>query len=173
PSYPLIRDAFNQSEKCQGQVVSFSGHIRQAISFPAGENEFGIKTLYQVTLFDEESKGYPVIIICTEVPDGLPLNFPETQVYDGVSVTGYYFKLFAYEGKEDLQAVPLILAKTVSWSPPEPSSRAFPDWGYGFVIAVGVVVLWMIVRSNRSTKRLQSVREKLSSPEDNPFDNPN
>jgi hypothetical protein len=171
PSYPLIRDAFNQSEKCQGQVVSFSGHIRQAISFPVGENDFGIKTLYQVTLFDEESKGYPVIIICTEVPDGLPLNFPETQVYDGVSVTGYYFKLFAYEGKEDLQAVPLVLAKTVSWSPPEPTSREFPDWGYGFVIAVGVVVLFMIVRSNRSTNRLKSVREKMSSSEDNPFEN--
>lgn len=170
-SYPLIRDAFNQAEQCQGEVVSFSGHIRQAVSFPAGENDFGIETLYQLALFDEESKGYPVIIVCTEVPKGLPLNFPDTQVVDGVSVTGYYFKLFAYEGMEDLQAVPLILAKSVSWTPPAPTSHEFPDWGYGFVIAVGVVVLFMIVRSNRPTNRLKSVREKMSSPEDNPFEN--
>jgi len=172
-SYPFIRDAYNFSEQCQGEVVSFSGHIRQADSFIAGKNEFGFETLYQITLFDEESKGFPVIIICTEIPEGFPLNFPDTDVYDGVSVTGYYFKLFAYEGKEDLQAVPLILAKSVDWNPPEPVSREVPDWVYGFAIAVGLVMLWLVVRSNRSENRLKSVREQMSDPEDNPFETPN
>lgn len=172
-SYPFIRDAYNFSEQCQGEVVSFSGHIRQADSFIAGKNEFGFETLYQITLFDEESKGFPVIIICTEIPEGFPLNFPDTDVYDGVSVTGYYFKLFAYEGKEDLQAVPLILAKSVDWNPPEPVSREVPDWVYGFAIAVGLVMLWLVVRSSRSENRLKSVREQMSDPEDNPFETPN
>jgi len=172
-TYPFVRDAYNAAEQCQGEIVSFSGHIRQADSFRAGKNDFGFETLYQITLFDEESKGFPVIVICTEIPENFPLNFPDTNVYDGVSATGYYFKLFAYEGKEDLQAVPLILAKSVSWNPPEPVSRDVPDWVYGFAIAVGVVMLWLIVRSNRSNNRLKSVREQMSTPEDNPFDTPN
>ncbi|MBD3673204.1 MAG: hypothetical protein HUJ26_06720 [Planctomycetaceae bacterium] len=172
-TYPFVRDAYNFAEQCQGEVVSFSGHIRQADSFPAGKNDFGLETLYQITLFDEESKGFPVIIVCTEVPENFPLNFPDTEVYDGVSVTGYYFKLFAYEGKEDLQAVPLILAKSVDWNPPEPVSRDVPDWVYGFAIAVGVVALWLVVRSSRSSRHLKSVRAEMSSPADNPFADPN
>ena len=71
-----------------------------------------------------------------------------------------------------LQAVPLVLGQVGELvSSRTDLSREFPDWGYGFVIAVGVVVLFMIVRSNRPTNRLKSVREKMSSPEDNPFEN--
>lgn len=164
-SYPLVRDAFNQAAECQGKVVSFSGHARRCVSFPAGENEYGFDELYEVWLFDEESNGYPVIIVCSELPAGFPINFPESETVDGVSVRGYYFKLYAYQGEEKYHAIPMILAKSIEWNPPPAVSRAIPPWVYGLAVLLGIIVLWLIFRSNRSTKPLRSV----PPPEANPF----
>lgn len=164
-SYPLVRDAFNQSKACQGNVVSFSGHVRRTVAGPAGKNEYGFDQLYEVWLFDEESKGYPVIIVCSELPEGFPVDFTDTETIDGVSVRGYFFKLYAYEGGERYHAIPMILAKTIEWNPPPALSRSVPTWAYGIAIGLGIVALWLIIRSNRSTKPLRSV----PPPEDNPF----
>ena len=164
-SYELVRDAFNQSNECQGKVTSFSGRVRRAHAIPAGENEYGFDQLYEVWLFDNESNGYPVIIVCTELPTDFPVDFPETDTVDGVSVRGYFFKLYAYEGGEKYHAIPMILAKSVQWNPPETVSRTIPQWAYALVIVLGIVALWLIIRSNRSTRPVRTA----PPPEDNPF----
>lgn len=164
-SYELVRDAFNQPQMCQGHVVSFSGHARRPQSFPAGENDYGFDQLYQIWLFDEESNHYPVMVVFSELPENLPVNIPDTQVLDGLSVRGYYFKLWAYEGEEKYHAIPLILAKTVEWNPPKTPTRSFPPWAYAAVILLGVVVIGLIIWSNRSRKPVRA----MPAPEENPF----
>jgi len=164
-SYPLVRDAFNQAAACQGHVVSFAGHARRTQSFPVGENDYGFDQLYQIWLFDEESNHYPVMVVFSELPENLPVNIPDTQVLDGVSVRGYYFKLWAYEGEDKPHAIPMILAKTVEWNPPPSVRRKFPPWAYGGVIVLGIVALWLVIRSNRSSQPLH----KPPEPGENPF----
>jgi hypothetical protein len=164
-SYELVRDAFNQAKTCQGHVVSFSGHARRPRSFPAGENDYGFDQLYEIWVFDEDSNHYPVIVVCTELPEHTPVNIPDKEVLDGVSVRGYFFKLYAYEGGEKYHAIPMILARTVEWDPPETVSRRFPPWAYVLVIVAGIVTLSFIVWTGRSRKPLRTAPE----PEDNPF----
>lgn len=169
-SYELVKDAFTYAEACQGKPVSFRGHARKAISLPAGENNYGIETLYEIWLFEEDAKGFPVVIVCTELPENFPLNFPETQPLDGVSVRGYFFKLFAYEGQENFHAVPLILAKRVEWNPPVVVSPEFPRWAYVAIAVLGLFVLYLILfRSGKSRRELRQTRERVAAAGDNPF----
>ncbi|HUG20521.1 MAG TPA: hypothetical protein VMM56_16150 [Planctomycetaceae bacterium] len=168
--YELVKDAFAFPEACQGKPVSFRGHARKAISHPAGENNYGIETLYEIWLFEEDAKGFPIVIVCTELPENFPLNFPETQPLDGVSVRGYFFKLFAYEGREDFHAVPLILAKSVEWNPPVVVAPEFPPWAYVAIVILGLFVLYLILfRSGKGRRDLRQTRERIATAADNPF----
>jgi hypothetical protein len=133
--------------------------------FSVGENDYGFDRLYQIWLFDEDVKPYPVMVVFSELPENLPVNIPDTQVLDGISVRGYDFKLWAYEGEEKTHVIPLILAKTVEWNPPEPPSRSFPPWAYALVVVLGMVALWLIIWSSRPRKPLHPPPE----PGENPF----
>jgi hypothetical protein len=171
-SYPLVQDAFNQAKDCQGQVLSFHGYARKSVSYPAGPNNYGIDTIHEIWLFDENAKGHPVVIVCTEVPEGFPQNIPETEPLDGVSVTGYLFKLYAYEGGEGPHAVPLIVSRNVRWSPPVTVRREFPGWAYALIVVVGVCLLYFLLfRGGKLRQRMRNTRDRLASPEDNPFAN--
>ena len=172
-SFPLVQDAFNDPQSCQGRVISFRGHVRKAVSYPAGENKYGVETLYEIWLFEEDAKGFPVVVVCTELPKGFPLNFPENEPIDGVSVRGYFFKLFAYEGREEFQAVPLLLARSVAWNPPVTRKRTFPGWAYVSIVVIGLVLLFLLLSWSGKTRReLRRTRQRVASPEDNPFADP-
>ncbi len=171
-TYPLVIDAFNRPSECHGEVVSFRGHVRKVTKYPPTENDYGIDDLYELWLFDEEGRGMPVVVVVRELPQGFPVNLREKDVIDGVSVRGYLFKMYAYRGQEQLHAVPLILAKTVSWAPVvPPAAPSMPPWGYGLAIAITLLLLVLIVRGRRRDPRLQELRERLAPPDANPFNN--
>lgn len=170
-SYPIIVDAFNRPQVCQGKVVSFRGHARRLKKMPAGKNDFGIDDLYELYLFDEEGRGVPVVVVFSQLPPGFPTNVPENGVIDGVSARGYLFKMYAYEGQEKLQAVPLILARTVEWHPPPPVNGRFPGWISGLLIVIVLVIFILLFRSREKDSDIEAARRRMSSPEDNPFEN--
>lgn len=171
-SYPLVVDAFNRPQICQGKVVSFHGHARRLKKMPAGENDYGIGDLYELYLFDDEGRGAPVVVVFSELPPGFPTNVPENDVIDGVSARGYLFKMYAYEGQERLQAVPLILARTVEWHPAPPVNRQFPGWMYALLVVVGLVIFIFLFRRRDRDPDLEAARRRMSLPDDNPFENP-
>ncbi|MCA9014567.1 MAG: hypothetical protein KDA77_04465, partial [Planctomycetaceae bacterium] len=73
---PVFADMFKNSSRYKGRLVTLTGRVRKLIHYPAEENEYGIKTLYEAWLFTDDSQQNPTVVVCTEVPpalkDGLP-----------------------------------------------------------------------------------------------------
>ncbi|MEO1996730.1 MAG: hypothetical protein ABGZ17_15810, partial [Planctomycetaceae bacterium] len=117
--YSTFRDIFLNPESCVCQSVTLTGHVQTVTQFPAAENPFGLQTLYQVHLFPDDGQRNLAVVICSALPKGLPLD---SGVVDGVSVTGYFFKMYRYPaddprdaGRQIQRIAPLILASRVDW----------------------------------------------------------
>lgn len=169
--YPLVVDAFNRPSDCAGHIVSFSGHVRLVKKLPVTENAEGIGDRYELWLFDTESKGKPVCVVCTELPAGFPINLDQDDVINGVTARGYLFKMYAYTGQEEMQAVPLILAHNVSWTPIVHEPFEMPAWAYGVLGLIGLLLLYLVVRPRKPDPQFQQVKDRISPLDDNPFAN--
>ena len=103
--FPVFVDLYNNVKNPEvylGQPVTLRGHVRRVVEMPAGANDFGIEMLYEVWLFTADSQQHPVVLIMTSVPgellkevgrlkaDGRPV------VGNGVSGSGYFFKMYGY-----------------------------------------------------------------------------
>ena len=173
-SFPVYYDLFQNEEVYHGQPVTLTGHVRRLISYRAGENPYGIETLYEAWLYTDDSQHHPAIIVATSVPDGVSMG-SEDFLLDNVSVTGYFFKMYGYEAKDTNRFAPLILAQRIIWSPPDveavsPVTRVILSVVVCTVILMAVVVWWWIAKKDRKSR--EEYRRLMSDPDDAPtFEN--
>ena len=114
-----FRQLSEQTDEYRGEIVSVSGIARRIIAQPANENTLGIKKFYEVWI--EPSGGrLPLVVDVLEIPSAFPIG--STDQY--VEVTGFYYKRLGYPGvpdpktkKETFRSAPLVLGKTLTWSP--------------------------------------------------------
>jgi len=166
--FPTFVDLIEHPDVYRGRPVTLSGHLIRLVTYPSGPNDEGIDTLYEGWLVTEHSQQHPASIICTEIPEGMPIG---EEVSDGVSVSGYFFKLHTYPSRDKkIRFAPMILAHTMTWRPPPPAVVGWtgsPLVLYGG-LAVGVLVIsaaiWMSARRRR--RRRDGRRESL--PDDPP-----
>jgi hypothetical protein len=134
------------------------------LSYPAGENAFGIQQLHEAWLYVEDAQQNPVIVVCTELPPGLPTG--SDILIDQVSATGYFFKRFGYEDRAgNSRFAPLILAQRLEWSPKARGRPIVsPGMWFGLIVAVaiGVAGIWWI--SQRSSRRQANSWDSLENP---------
>lgn len=168
---PLFPDIFKNSSRYKGRLVTLQGRVRKLIHYPAEKNEYGIKTLYEAWLFTDDSQQNPTVVVCTQVPEVLQNGLPKgTDLIDHVTVTGYLFKMYAYNAQDTTRVAPLILAKQLEWSPlvtDEKGSQLFT-----LLLAGGLVVLilgvafamWRVMQKDKEfkEKRLQTDQEQVS-----------
>ena len=150
--FPTFVDLFRAPAAYHGQPVTFRGHVRRIISFSAGENAHRFQQLHEVWLYAGESQQNPVVIICSELPPGIPTG-PD-QLVDFVSVTGYFFKRYGYEDRTgQTRFAPLILAQRLEWNPPARRTHWLSTTAV-FSLPVGVAVLIAIIcwRSSRQDR---------------------
>lgn len=168
---PLFRDIFKNSSRHKGRLVTLTGRVRKLMHYPAEKNEYGIKTLYEAWLFTDDSQQNPTVVVCTEVPQALQNGLPEgTDVIDHVTVTGYLFKMYAYNAQDTTRVAPLILARQLEWSPPitdEKGSQAFLQLMAGaFIILIAgvAIVMWKTMQKDKQfkEKRLQANQDQVS-----------
>lgn len=159
--FPTFVDLFRNPEAYHGQPVTFRGHVRRIISFAPGKNPHDFQQLHEVWLYAGESQQNPVVVICSQLPDKIPTG-PDLLV-DFVSVTGYFFKRYGYEGRTgQTRFAPLILAHQLDWHPPKKRDRwlsktavfALP-FGAAAIIAM---ICWWNGRQDRSV--LRSIRPR-------------
>lgn len=142
-------DVMLNPEQYRGKPISLDGHTQDILVSDAGENMFGIETLYEAWLYTAESQQIPTIVVCTEIPDGLQTG---RQLIDGIRVTGYFLKLHAYQAQDGkMHFAPLILAHRLEWDP-VPAAMHLPNWfiglgGVGLVLLVAWV--WWTTRLDR------------------------
>lgn len=139
---PLFPDIFKNSSRYKGKLVTLTGRVRKLIHYPAEKNEYGIKTLYEAWLFTDDSQQNPAVIVCTEVPEVLQNGLPEgKEVIDHVTVTGYLFKMYAYNAQDDRRVAPMILGRRLEWSPQAVDEKG----GYLFSLILAGTLIVMIV----------------------------
>jgi len=152
--FPAFVDLFQHPDDYVGKPVMLKGHARKYRSYPAGKNDYDIKLLHELWLYTDDSQQNPCVLVFTDLPEGLPTN---EAVIEGVSVTGYFFKMYVYSAQDTVRYAPMLLAKTVSYNPPEKPDLTSPIPPIAYVLAVlvilGIVIsLWWVSRGDRKSR---------------------
>ncbi|MGC1276412.1 MAG: hypothetical protein WBC44_22140 [Planctomycetaceae bacterium] len=154
--FPVV---MTEPDHYRGKPVAIEGLARRIIEIPAGENDAGFETLYELWVFTPESGNNPWRVVATELPSSLPQR---GVIEAGVPVrlTGLFFKRQGYETRgHALHIAPLLLAKSVErFSRPTARVADFDPrpWVIG-TLAVCVVVFgllfWRFYREDRAFER--------------------
>ncbi len=169
--FPVFVDLYNNVENPQvylGQPVTLRGHVRRVVEMPAGENDFGIEVLYEVWLFTADGQQHPVVLIMTSVPGELLEEVARLKatgrpvVVNGVSGSGYFFKMYGYPAADAYRFAPLVLGGQLNWTPPRPAGW---NWSLPLMLAIGlgvfgVPIVWFVWRNRYEDRR---GRERMAS----------
>ncbi|MFN0196387.1 MAG: hypothetical protein ACKVT0_06560 [Planctomycetaceae bacterium] len=153
--FPQFVDLFQNPDTYRGKPVTLTGYTRRVRSIVADKNEYGIDTLHEIWLFTDDSQNNPVVIVCTEIPKDLPQG---DRLLNGISVTGYFFKLYGYDDSgDDKRLAPMILAHRLQWSPPKSGFPEISPWviypGIIMLLSAVIAAIWYVMR-----------RDQLASP---------
>lgn len=163
--FPTFADLYRNPETYHGRLVMFRGHLRRLISSPAGDNPHGLQQLHEAWLYVEDAQQNPVVVVCTELPSGIPTG--SDILVDFVSATGYFFKRYGYEDRAgQLRFAPLILAQRLEWTP-RPARSGWMSKGamFGLTLATAAAVgvgVWLASRARRKSGRGRPVHEPQS-----------
>lgn len=151
---------YRQPASYRGEWVRVRGVVRRAMSIAMPRNEEGIENLHQLWL---QPEGRPDDLLAVDVLH-LPAGFPTGEAVKApVTVDGVFFKRWAYPAQDAIRTVPLVLARTVVWTPLVSESpvevieyrRGEQVLAAIAVLCIGGVVLFLI-RSGRDRSRRDS-----------------
>lgn len=160
-------DMIRNTQEFRGQPVQMKGHILQTLEYEAVENPYGIETLYESTLYTDDSQSHPTTVVFLEKPDNLPVG---GETVNGVTVNGYFLKTYLYPSSDETtRKAPLILAKTLTVKPPKVAklpteTNAFIYWGIGGGVALLAFVVVLVQRSDRK-RMLENQKKRLGEEE--------
>ncbi|MFM9962021.1 MAG: hypothetical protein ACKV2Q_12440 [Planctomycetaceae bacterium] len=168
--FPTFVDLHRNPVAYHGRLVTFRGHLRRLVSYPAGENPHGLKQLHEAWLYVDGAQQNPVVVVCSEVPQGITTG--SDILVDFVSATGYFFKRYGYEDRAgEPRFAPLILAQRLEWSPPPKRTPVVSNGTlFGLTIAGGLLMLvlfgWQFRRAESADRktRMQNSKQSVNSP---------
>jgi hypothetical protein len=161
--YSVFVDMFKNPKLFQGMSIQLKGHARKIIKYPAGENDFGIKHLYECWLYTEDSQSNPAVIISTQIPEGLPLGEEITDSVEALSVTGIFYKNYIYSAQDTIRRAPMILAREIHWNPVKPVIKKSYSNQTILIISFSFLVVFLILYllGNTRTKRNLIAKEEF------------
>lgn len=167
--FPVFVDLYNNVRRPRiylGRPVSLHGHLRKLVEMPAGKNSRNITTLYEAWLFTPDSQQHPAVVITTSVPESLKrevqrlksLNRPV--LVNGVSVNGYFFKMYGYPARDAYRFAPLVLGADLGWQPDTKNSleTALPLALGAALVVIGLPVIWFLWRNRRDDQQRRTRR---------------
>jgi hypothetical protein len=102
---------FTQPEKYRGQLVELRLHLRQASRYDATTNELGVKKVYELLGWNDNSRPYSYFLITDDVPEEMPIG---QSIFEEGTFVGYFYKLMAYEDHEGKhRSAPIIIGRLV------------------------------------------------------------
>src|SRR5262249_50924891 len=128
-------------------------NIRRILRYDAPPNPLGLKHVYEIWGWTDESQAWPYVVVAPEIPHGMPIG---SKVYEQGTVAGYFFKLQGYyaagAGPNDKPlSAPLILGR-VDWQPTaKATATELPSywlWTFigGSVLIIGGNLAWWFWR---------------------------
>ncbi len=120
----------------RGQPMRIKLHVRRVLAYDAKENPQGLKKVYEVYGFTDNSLSSPIVVILPEKPPGVPVG---TDVEGDIVFVGYFLKWMGYRSFEDKKKnAPLLVGRA---RPPVRSAGAGQTggWELAFLTLVGGV----------------------------------
>ncbi|HWA98232.1 MAG TPA: hypothetical protein VG713_07050 [Pirellulales bacterium] len=139
----------------RGKVVTMTGTARRIAQLPAGVNDEGILSFYEVWMTPGDRPSEVICVHCFELPEGLPQG---PKIDEPIEVNGVAFKRMAYQAS-DRQWIsqPLLVARSVRWKPrpaaAPPAPRHDPTTLITTLLGIAVVVVAILVWSTRRRPR--------------------
>lgn len=152
---------FKQPEHFRGQVVTVRGTVRLAYRVDAPPNVAGVKEYTLLWLHPAGGPSSPIVVYALETPAGFPeirhrdRDRGTTTLHEEVEITGFFFKRFAYEGRDGIHVAPLILAQSPRWQAAGPATGEEPN-GVAVASAImfaALLAVGLVVFALRNTKR--------------------
>lgn len=113
-AFPLFVDVFKNPGQWQGRLITLRGHVRQVITHPGDSNLFQGQPLHELWLYTEDSQHIPTVIVTPTLPQDFPVG---SDLIESVTVTGCFFKMYAYRSQDEGRIAPLVLSGHVDWKP--------------------------------------------------------
>lgn len=136
---------YQQPAAYRGELVTIAGTVRRASYRAAPQNDQGIEGYHQVWLQASGTSSSLLVVFVLELPPGFPTG-------DGleaeVTLTGFFFKRWAYAAQDTIRTAPVVLARTLEWQQPAAvaTARQTSWWPYLGAAIVGTVLALLAVR---------------------------
>lgn len=92
----------------RGQPMRLKLHVRRVLTYDTTENPLGLKKVFEVYGFTDNSLSFPFIVILPEKPDGLPIG---TDVDGDIVFVGYFLKWMGYRAYDSKRNAPLLVGR--------------------------------------------------------------
>jgi hypothetical protein len=110
-SYAQLLD---QPDAYRGKLVTVHGTALREELLEAPTNEIGLERYHRLIVQPQGGGNWPIVIYSLELPEKFPRG---DGIRAEVSATGYFFKNWSYAWRDGLGLAPVIMAKSVSWTP--------------------------------------------------------
>jgi hypothetical protein len=162
---PLFNDPASQ----RGKLVMLRGEAMRAIEVRVDDPDIverlGIDHYYEVEIFTPDSQSYPIVCCVAELPPGMPLG---ERIREPVSLAGFFLKSWAYgaaprdsESNAEIsasrrQSAPLVIARTLDWTPSPGASGPEASIVVAIVgaLVATLLALWFVARGERRANLL-------------------
>ena len=138
---------FRQTDEYRGKPVTIHGTAELVYEVAAPKNDLEIDHYFVIWLRPEDGSDAPIVAYVLELPSDFPhIGREHTRVEEAMTLTGFFFKRWAYGAQDGIRTAPLILAKRPEWEPAPPTFTADRPPRY-FVVGgiVGVALLAVVL----------------------------
>lgn len=134
---------FRQTNEYRGQLVTISGTAEMAYEVTAPKNDLGIERYFVFWMRPADGSDSPIVAYTLELPEGFPIvNKDHTRMNEKLTLTGYFFKRWAYGATDGIRTAPLILTKRPTWEPAPPIlSRERPSLSMVLIVLLAIALL--------------------------------
>lgn len=123
PNYSRVayHELIHRAKGMRGQPVAVDLHVCRVISYDAPANSLGIKTLYEVWGWSEDSRGALYVAVVPNLPSSVKVG---ESVRYRATLRGYFCKLQGYlavgsPGKPATTAAPLLIGRLTEYREPK------------------------------------------------------
>ena len=170
---PRFHDFYSKPAAHRGEIVHLVLNLRRILPIEVKhENVAGVTKLYELWGWTDEAKAWMYCCITPELPPGLPTS---GDVAERIEVTGYFFKMQAYQpGDAAPNARNLVAPVVIGRVSQAPQAVALPSQGLGqwplvLIVGFGLIIAMRLVmqaRTSRSAPTHRNYRRRSLEPLD-------
>jgi hypothetical protein len=164
------RDVFwsqlwDRPQAYRGVPIHLEGTAKKVLTHEVGPAMSPKGRLYEVWFYSDENRTFPYVVSIEDPPPGLVIGH---ELHLRVKVDAYFFKLLRYHAADVPRAAPMLVGR-MQWIPALAEAPApmveLRNWSRkdGFVILLGVLVAYMLLRAFFQVRKVLSPSSRPAS----------